>query len=713
MVAESLNQKKSSSEIIIPQLRKDLKIIEDAVSTDRETSWIIYDPVNGKYFRIHRNEYNIISHLSKEFKLREFYELLTSSGTTVSEKDILSVVDFLSQNSLIVGRYFVTESLLERKIKAQKSAAVQKYLSSLLFLRIPIWNPDKFLNSTYDKVKSFFNKWTLYFLAALSIIGYICVIPQWSRLSSQFYSSLSYKGMIEYGITIIILKILHEFAHAYTAKMLNIPVRKMGLFFIIFFPRLYTDITDSWQVLERKKRMLIDGAGIIFEIAVGGLAALFWLNTGAGVVNSISYYVFAISALSAILVNGNPFIKYDGYFLLMDFLNIDNLQKQATTVLRQNIYAPILGIKMQNQPPSSYPIWKNNLLIVFSIVSFIYRFFLYTGIILIVYFMFTKTLALLLVAIEIYTLFYLPLKSEVKALSRYQTTMDHKKKMLAVSGIVLLLIIIFIPIPWNIEAPGEVSSLETVSIFVQNEGFLKKITAADAQVVNKEDELALLEDPFLKMDIKENNLELEILKTERNTASTKYNDLGIVKVKKEQIISVEKKIAEEERKQALLTITAPIAGTFALFDKHLKPGKWLKKGELIGEVVDRDKTVVFAYVKEKDISEVQVGDKAIFTLSDEIDGYYGKVISVSLVPFEKWRNSPLLNTSGGSIEVLEPKSDGTLNLLHNYYRIVIEPKNKFSIPEGRTGIVKLRKYSSIAGNLFRFALSLFQREFSF
>lgn len=713
MVAESLNQKPSSSEIIIPPLRRDLKIIEDTVSTGKEISWIIYDIVNGKYFRIHRKEYDIISHLSKEFKLKEFHELLTTSGIAVSEKEIISIINFLSMNSLLISRYFVTENILVRKIKAQKTAAAQKYLSSLLFLRLPIWNPDKFLNRTIDSVKFIFNKWTLSFLIALSCIGYICVIPQWSRLSSQFYSSLSYKGMIEYALAIVTLKIMHEFAHSYTAKSLNIPVRKMGLFFIIFFPRLYTDITDSWQVLERKKRMLIDGAGILFEIAVGGLAALLWLNTGSGIVNSIAYYVFAVSALSAILVNGNPLIKFDGYFLLMDFLNIDNLQRQSVTILRQHIYTHILGIKMQNLEPFQYPAWKTNLLIAFSISSFIYRFFLYTGIILIIYFMFTKTLAMILIVIEIYTLFYLPVTSEIKTISRYKAGMSQKKAMLAVSGLALLLVILFIPIPWNIEAPGEVSSLETASIFVSNEGFLKSIAAADSQTVNKGEALLQLENPFLKMDIKENKIELEILKTERNIASTKYEDLGIVKVKEEQLKGIKRKITEDERKQSLLTIKSPIAGTFAIFDKHLKPGKWLKKGDFIGEVVDRDKPVIFAYVKEKDISKVQIGDKAIFTLSDEIDGFYGKIISISLVPFDNWHNSPLLNISGGAIEVLESRPDNTLRLLHNYYRIVIEPRDKLSIPEARTGTIKIRKYSSVAGNFLRFALSLFQREFSF
>ncbi len=101
------------------------------------------------------------------------------------------------------------------------------------------------------------------------------------------------------------------------------------------------------------------------------------------------------------------------------------------------------------------------------------------------------------------------------------------------------------------------------------------------------------------------------------------------------------------------------------------------------------------------------------TLSGDINGFYGKVNSFSLVPSDNWHNSPLLNISGGPIEVLESKPNGSLDILHNYYRITIIPDKKIVLPENRTGEVKIKKYSSIAGNFCRSILSIFQREVSF
>lgn len=225
--------------------------------------------------------------------------------------------------------------------------------------------------------------------------------------------------------------------------------------------------------------------------------------------------------------------------------------------------------------------------------------------------------------------------------------------------------------------------------------------------------MMVLENPFLDMEIRENKLDLEILNTQRNIASINYQDLGMVKVKEKQILSIRKKLNENIRKQKLLNLKAPISGVFILADIHLKPGKWIKKGEFLGEVTNPEKTVIFAYIEEKDISKVRLNDKALVTLSGEVDGFYGKVISLSLVPSDNWRNSPLLSVSGGPIEVLSAKPDGKLDILHNYYRVTIIPDSTTILPENLTGKVKIRKNSSIAGNFLRFALSLFQREFSF
>lgn len=446
MVAESINQKAAVPDTIISPLRNDLRIIEDKISA-KENSWVIFDPVNGKYFRIQEKEHLVISLLSKEIPLKEVMKTLKTTGVHITEKEVLSIINFLSFNSLLTSRYLITENILARKGQLKRSTIVRRSLASLMFIRIPLWNPDKFLEKTKNTVRFLFNKWTLLMLAILALAGYICVIPQWTRLSSQVYSSLSYKGAILYAVTIVILKILHEFAHGYTAKLLNVPVRKFGVFFIVFFPRLYTDLTDSWLLVEKKKRVLIDSAGILLEIAAGGIAALVWLNTGSGGVNAAAYYIFAVSALSAILINGNPLIKYDGYYLLMDLFNIDNLQRQSLACFRQMIYPRILGINPQDELPFAYPVWRRNFLICFSIASFIYRFFLYTGIILIIYFMFTKTLAVILIFVEIYTLFIIPLHNEFKTISRLKIGINRKKAVLTLSSVLITLLILSIPIP--------------------------------------------------------------------------------------------------------------------------------------------------------------------------------------------------------------------------------------------------------------------------
>jgi putative peptide zinc metalloprotease protein len=705
-------QSSQQQKIYTGELRKDLRMFPGAKDNSENKTWVIFDPVADKYFRISEKEHSIVTFLSANSQLEELQNKIKFTDPEINKKDILSVLSFLNNNSLLKWNYKITENRLQQLRILKAKALPAKLMASYLFFRIPLWNPDDFLSKTTDFVKTVFNKWMLLLLFIISVCGYVGVVVHWNKFTAAIIGTLNYSGLIKYGVTIIILKVFHEFAHAYSAKFAGIRVRSFGIGFIIFFPRFFTDITDSWRVKEKKQRMLLDSAGILIELLIGGIAALIWLNTGPGTVNAISYFVFAVSIINTVLINGNPFIRYDGYYLLMDLVNIDNLQKQGSIEIKLLIRRYLFGIKEK----ISHAItgWKKYFVIIYGISSFIYRLFLYTAIILIVYFKFTKTVGIVLVCLEVYVLVIKPFSTEVRQIMQKKDKIKNKNFLISTGAFAVIFIILFAPLPWIIKMPCIVDSVESNIIYVNQDGFLDKFLVENYQKVKKGQLLFTQRSPYLKFNNTIQKIRLKIHENELDQQRSRFKIPVSDDIKIQQILNTRNDIKENQRKREQLKVTSPLDGTFVLFDWHLKVGRWLSKGEEIGEVFSQSNVQIFAYVNESYINQIHINDKVKIYLHNDIYPYHGKVQSINPVPSKIWRSSPLLSTSGGPIEVLKRENNYTFLLTEYYYQIIIKPNKKYKeLRYSQTGNVEMRKFSSLGFNFMRKILKIIQRELTF
>ena len=314
----------------IGRLRSDIELFRGQANINGDPTWVIFDPVADSYFKISDANYRMLRVLSGNMEIEQYLQKLKSVGIHSDKMEVLKLIKFLQDSNLFMPRYLQSEAHAVKMRDMKKKMFWQRLMSTYLFFKIPIVKPDRFLNHTIDIVQHILNKWTLALLWIIAICGYIGLIMNWHKFTEKFISSISLQGLARYSLAVVAVKFIHEFAHAYSAKVHGVRVRRMGLAIVFFVPRLYSDLTDSWRIHDWKKRFLIDGAGIISEIIIGGFAALVWVNTVPGLTHSIAYFVFAVSIINTVLINGNPFIRYDGYFMLMDFLGIDNLQQRAT-----------------------------------------------------------------------------------------------------------------------------------------------------------------------------------------------------------------------------------------------------------------------------------------------------------------------------------------------------------------------------------------------
>jgi len=701
--------KQAKQKNYIGRLRSDLELFKGQPNIKGEPTWVIFDPVADAYYKVSDENYHMIRAFSGNMEVEQYLAKLKSVGIHSDPSKALQLIKFLQNNNLFMPRYLQSEAQANKMREMKKKMFWQRMMSTYLFFKIPIVKPDRFLNRTIDIVQHILNKWTLSLLWIIAIGGYIGVVMNWHKFTEKFISSISLQGLARYSMAVIAVKFIHEFAHAYAAKINGVRVRRMGLAIVFFVPRLYSDLTDSWRIHDWRKRFLIDGAGIISEIIIGGFAALVWVNTVPGITHSVAYFVFAVSIINTVLINGNPFIRYDGYFMLMDFLGIDNLQQRAAERTKVLWRKYLFGLDLPTKDHTHG--WKRSFLAIFGICTFIYRIFLYTSIIMIVYFQFPKAIGIVLLCLEVYLLIIKPLITEIKFLIMMRKKMNRTKSLLSYIGVGVILLCFFLPLPWDVTLPCEVRPVSSERVYA-NSGYISGILVKDGQKVKKDQLLFKQSNPYLSWRLQEAIVGIKRDETILDQAQSSVKRLGEIKIDRRALQSSHNLVKELKRKEALLELKSGLDGVFAFYDQKLKKGKWLRKGDVIGEVYDPKLKKVVAYVGEEEMRKLQVGDKIKLRLKRNLKAHAGEIVAVHDVAAEL-EPTPLLDVFGGSILSNQNPQRGYFKPLQPRYQVIIKIDDSVNLPIGRSGSINIRKYSSIGGNITRKVLHILQRELSF
>ena len=695
-------------EIRTGALRGDLELFPGTPDEFGRPGYVIFDPVAGSYFRIPESDYRIIRQLAVDQPLEQFLEQLRSTGVNASREEVVRVLLFLRQSGLTRISYGVSEQRVLEMRRRKRELFWQIVLSTYLFFRIPLISPDRFLVVTLEPMRLIFNRWTLLLIKILAAVGYLCLLVNFYKFATTFWNSLSLQGLLRYSLAVIFIKVIHEFAHAYVARNFGCRVRRMGIAMVFFVPRLYTDLTDSWRIPDRRKRFLMDGAGIWSELLIGGLAALIWANTAPGTVNSVAYYIFSVSIINTVLVNGNPFIRYDGYYMLMDLLGIDNLQRRSIDLVRNAWRRQLFGMDLPQDPARG---WTRIALSCYAVAAFLYRIFLYLSIVLLVYFSFAKALGIVLLVLEVYLMIAKPIWDEGRFLVKNRKSMKRNRAFWSLAGAAVLILLLVLPLPWKLGAPCEIKPAQSHLVYAPQSGYLAALPPPDGSPVRAGESLFRLRDPQLDWEYQQDQVAVALRREALDQAQRDPALLGQVPLRTEQLRQSETEAAERSRRLQQLDYLSPLSGRWALLDRHLVVGRRLQRGELLGEVQRVEPVRAVAYVAEDEVKYIRVGDAVRVTLNRELGTTPGRV--VRLTPMAATPEaSPLLSVYGGPLQGVVDER-GVFQPLAAYYELDIEFPGGAELPVGRTGTATLRKYSSVIGNLGRGVLQVLRRELSF
>ncbi|KHS80515.1 HlyD family efflux transporter periplasmic adaptor subunit [Pectobacterium brasiliense] len=596
-------------------LRDELILHAGPANRDGSPSWTLEDPLRGLYFRIGWAEMAMLSRWSMGNAAQIVADVSQTSALTLDDSDVQYFNRFLQANSLT--RVSGDEALAQfsRQVEQSRVSIWRKLLKNYLFFRIPLWHPDRFLGATLPWVEPFFSRTFLKLTLLVAVLGLFLAGRQWETFKHTFLHFFTLEGAALAGLTLCFTKILHEFGHAYTCKRFGARVATMGVAFLVMMPVLYTDTSGSWKLTRRRQRMAIGAAGMMTELVLAAWATLAWSFLPDGMLRSAAFMLATTTWIMTLAINLSPLMRFDGYFLLSDGLQIPNLQNRGFAIGRWQMREWLFGLG--DAPPEHFPRWLQRTLVGYAFAVWIYRFFLFTGIAILVYHMTFKLLGMLLFAIEIGYFVVMPVVNEVREWSKRRKDYRMNRNMtttLVVSAVVLLLLMI----PWQrgVYAPALLRAEQQSSLYMPVPAMIQRIDVKVGEPVQAGQTLFTLSSDALAHEQKQLERQIATLNWQSTFQVFNKEAAGDHQRVKQEHEAALQRLQVLQRQSEQLTVRAPIDGVVADMTTPLEAGEWLGQGEWLAVVTKPTGGLVEAFVSEKDWQRLRTGAKGTFYLQD-------------------------------------------------------------------------------------------------
>ena len=596
-------------------LRDELILHAGPANRDGSPSWTLEDPLRGLYFRIGWAEMAMLSRWAMGNAAQIVADVNQTSALTLDDSDVQYFNRFLQANSLT--RVSGDEALAQfsRQVEQSRVSIWRKLLKNYLFFRIPLWHPDRFLGATLPWVEPFFSRTFLKLTLLVAVLGLFLAGRQWETFKHTFLHFFTLEGAALAGLTLCFTKILHEFGHAYTCKRFGARVATMGVAFLVMMPVLYTDTSGSWKLTRRRQRMAIGAAGMMTELVLAAWATLAWSFLPDGMLRSAAFMLATTTWIMTLAINLSPLMRFDGYFLLSDGLQMPNLQNRGFAIGRWQMREWLFGLG--DAPPEHFPRWLQRTLVGYAFAVWIYRFFLFTGIAILVYHMTFKLLGMLLFAIEIGYFVVMPVVNEVREWSKRRKDYRMNRNMtttLVVSAVVLLLLMI----PWQrgVYAPALLRAEQQSSLYMPVPAMIQRIDVKVGQPVKAGQTLFTLSSDALAHEQKQLERQIATLNWQSTFQVFNKEAAGDHQRVKQEHEAALQRLQVLQRQSEQLTVRAPIDGVVADMTTPLETGEWLGQGEWLAVVTKPTGGLVEAFVSEKDWQRLRTGAKGTFYLQD-------------------------------------------------------------------------------------------------
>jgi len=704
------------------------------------TYWIVKDPVGLKYFRFHEEEYFILQSLDGAQSLDGIKKAYESQFTPshISTEEIARFVGTLYQSGLVNADVLGQGDQLRQRHQEKRRKEMLSAASNILAIRFKGIDPDRLLERIYPATRWFFRPAGVAISIAVTLSALLLILVQWevfiSKLPSfeQFFQA---QNWIWLAIALAGTKVLHEFGHGLTCKHFGGECHEMGVMLLVLTPCLYCNVSDSWMLPSKWRRAAIGAAGMYVEVVLAGVCTFIWWFTHPGLINQLCLSVVFVSSVSTILFNANPLLRYDGYYILSDLVEIPNLRQKASAILNRKMGAWFLGLPVADDP--FLPQRRQWFFALYTIAAAGYRWLIVGSILWFLYKVFEpyglQVLGQAIAMMALYSLLLHPLVRLAKFFyvpGRLQKVKRPRLYASLAAVGVLLLAAFFVPLPHHVVCSLELQPYNAAQVYVDVPGFLDEVLVNEGDYVEAGQELARLRNIDVHLavrriegDQRRQQARLEMLRRDRHRDDQTGQEAAeaipaAVKTLSSLSSQLEQKRLETER----LRLVAPRAGYVMLpplkrtqggrpgelaswsgtpFDVRNR-GTYLHASERLCQIGDPQRLEAILVIDQTDI-EFIAKDQPVEVQLDALSGesFESKVENIARVELEA-SPSRLSSKAGGELTTMTDESGQERLMSTSYQARVLLENSEGILHMGLRGQAKIRtEPRTLAARLYR------------
>lgn len=573
----------------------------------REDNWyILQDESSGRHHRFNEASYNFIKLINGKRTVNQIWEMMQDLlGDDAPTQD--EIINLLGQlhyaDHLLSDLAPDVEELIDRRSKERKKLLFSR-LGNPLSIRIPLVDPDRLLTRWMPLVRPLFSKTAVVISLLIMLYALLEMTRHWSVLSNHAMEhALSPYNLLIIWFVYPVIKGLHELGHGFAVKQWGGEVHELGIMLLVLMPVPYVDASAASSFRSKQRRMIVGAAGIIVELLLASIALLLWLNVQQGIVSDVLFNIMLIGGVSTLLFNGNPLLRFDGYYVFADAIEIPGLGNRANRYYSYLIQRYLFDVKEIKSPVTAEG--ESFWFVVYGASAFVYRIMILVMIIFFIagkYFFVGTALACWAVFMQL----VLPVLKAIGYLLKNPALSQRRERALSISvgTIVLVVSMLFlIPMPLNTMAEGVVWMPEHSYVRAGSNGFIQEILVKDGEYVTEGAALMVTHDPLMES-------ELKLLEAKKKELMAKYDtlvqdDIVESEITLEEINVLDGKIKRLSEQIAEMTITSPVDGIFIIAESKDLQGHFLKQGDPIAYVIDFNDVSVRVVVPQNSIGLVR------------------------------------------------------------------------------------------------------------
>ncbi len=635
-----------------------------------ERWYVLHDQSSGVYLRFNEHAYALLGRLEGDLTLDEIFEYANESALDypMSRDEIASLIGQLSAAELLKDALPLNAQDIFRQYKTQKQKKNQRVLMNPFSIKIPFFDPDRFLTKFSSLARNLFTPTAMGLWSVIVLFALVLGVSNFEEILYDVAKiELSPAQIVVFWLIYPLIKIFHEAGHGLAVKAFGGEVHEAGINFLLFMPIAYVDATASWSFRNKWRRILVGAAGIMTELFIAALALFLYLLVEPSFIKDLALNTILIATVSTLLFNGNPLLRFDGYFILEDLLEIPNLATRSKKYYYYLTQKYILKLENIYTPSTAYG--EEKWFLLYGFLSPLYRLTILLGITIYLADTFLVVglgLGIWIVVMQI----VLPIFKAVIFLAKSKLVAPKRARGVGLIFIIVIALFSVVNIPFSTTSSiqGVVLPLHGSEVVAKTSGFVENVLAASGENIEKNQAIIKLLDRELLTKQKELSAQLNELKIELRYEQRR----SIVKSQmiKDDINAVKSELKLVSQKISQLDIYSHTDGKFVLRDRRNLSDRFIHQGDVVGDIINRDDLVIRALVPQARIGLLERYETSVeFMLAGDMQTSYKSKIIAQTPQATTHIPSQVLALDGGGTLLTDSSNTNEKKLLTPMFQI--------------------------------------------